>query len=131
MFRSLSFLTLGFESHEPAVLAVSSAGVSLTNPATDAMRAASMAQKPSLSHSPEQVKSSPSHALRAASAADRDSSVTKSPTYHYSPEEEVRFQQLVHEPAKRESNNFPGGVKRSDLTRVATLSMAKKEAFDQ
>jgi hypothetical protein len=95
-----------------------------------------MAQKPSMSKSPEQIKSSPSHALRAASAADRDSSVPKSspPTYHHSPEEEARIQQLAHESAKRDSsqsNALPGGVKQSDLTRVAILSMAKKQAFDQ
>jgi hypothetical protein len=95
-----------------------------------------MAQKPSMSKSPEQVKSSPSHALQAASAADRDSSLARSPspTYHHSPEEEARIQQLAHEPAKRDSsqsNTSPGGVKRSDLARIATLSMAKKQAFDQ
>src|SRR5271155_3151175 len=66
---------VGFESHEPSSLAVSSAGASLTNSPSHALRAASMAHKPSISKSPEQQKTSPTHALKAASAADRDSTV--------------------------------------------------------
>jgi hypothetical protein len=127
---------VGFESHEPAQLAVSSAGASLTNSAAHAMRAASMAHKPSLSKSPEQVKASPTHALKAASAADRDSTVQKSPspTYYRSPDESARIQKLAQELARREleqSNAATGGVNRSDLTRIASLSMARKTASDQ
>jgi hypothetical protein len=126
---------IGFESHEPSSLAVSSAGASLTNSASHAMRAASRAHKPSLSKSPEPQKTSPTHALKAASAADRDSTVQKStsPTYYRNPEESARIQRLAHELAQRElvqNDTAPGGVKRSDLSRVATLTMARKTAAD-
>jgi len=99
------------------------------------MKAASVAHKPSLSRSPEQQKTSPAHALKAASAADRDSSVQKStsPTYSRNPEESARIQRLAHELAQREllqNDTAPGGVRRSDLTRVATLTMQRKTAAD-
>lgn len=95
-----------------------------------------MAHKPSLSKSPEQVKTSPTHALKAASTADRDSAPQKSrsPTYYRTPEESARIQKLAQELARREiekaNATATGGVKRSDLTRVATLSMQRKTAAD-
>src|SRR5579859_8075881 len=100
------------------------------------MKAASMAHKPSLSKSPEQVKTSPTHALKAASAADRDSAPQKShsPTYYRTPEESARIQKLAQELARRDlekaNATATGGVSRSDLTRVATLSMQRKTAAD-
>lgn len=100
------------------------------------MKAASLAHKPSLSKSQEQVKTSPSHALKAASTADRDSAPHKStsPTYYRTPEESARIQKLAHELAKRDMQKADamatGGVNRSDLTRVATLSMQRKTAAD-
>ena len=108
----------------------------MTNSATHAMRAASVAHKPSLSKSPEQSKTLPSYALVAASAAERDSTVVKStsPTYHRSHEDTAQIQQLARELAKRELsrvNASTGGVSRSDVARVATLSMARKQASDQ
>lgn len=108
----------------------------MTNSATHAMRAASVAHKPSLSKSPEQSKTLPSYALVAASTAERDSTVVKStsPTYHRSHEDTAQIQQLARELAKRELSRVKastGGVSRSDLTRVATLSMARKQASDQ
>ena len=108
----------------------------MTNSAAHAMRAASMAHKPSLSKSPEQVKTSPAHALKAASTADRDSAPRKStsPTYYRTPEESARIQKLAQELARRDmeraGTTATGGVSRSDLTRVATLSMQRKTAAD-
>ena len=95
-----------------------------------------MAHKPSMSKSPEQSKTLPSHAFRAASAAERDSNVIKlpSPKYYRSHEDAAPIQQLAHELAKRDlsdANFSTGGVSRSDLTRIATLSMARKQASDQ
>jgi Eisosome protein 1 len=94
-----------------------------------------MAHRPSLSKSTEQAKMSPSHALRAASAADRDSGVARSPslTYYRNPEESARIQKLATELARRDLAESPpvGGVRRSDLTRVATISMAKKAETDK
>jgi hypothetical protein len=126
----------GNEGHDPPALAVSSAGASLANSAAHAMKAALTAHKPSLTKPPEQPKPkpSPSHALRGASAAHRDSALIKStsPTYFRSPEESARIQQLAHELAKRDlEDEAPGGVRRTDLQRVATLSMARKQASDQ
>jgi len=109
----------------------------LTNSSTHAMRAASMAHKPSLSKTPEQPKPSPSHALGAASAAHRDYPAPKSPnvTYFRSADETARIQKLAHELAIQDlhsrSNPATGGISKSDLTRVASLSMAKKQASDQ
>jgi len=93
-----------------------------------------MAHKPSRSKTTEQEKASPSDAFRGAWTAHRDSAVIKSPspTHFRTPEESARVQQLAHEPAKRdlEPDTGPGGVRRSDLQRVATLSMARKQASD-
>ena len=108
----------------------------MTISATHAMRAASIAHNPSLSKSPEQSKTLPSHALKATSTADRDSIVVKStsPRHYSSPEDAARIQQLAHEVAKRDltrANTSTGGVSRSDITRVAILSMARKQASDR
>lgn len=123
---------IGFESHEPASLALSSA---LTSSATHAMTAASIAHKPPLSKSPEQTKTSPTYALRAASAADRDSAVRKtaSATSLSTPDEFVRIRKLANELMKRDLEREPptGGVSRSDATRVANLSMARRRSSEQ
>jgi colicin import membrane protein len=124
-------IDIGFD-HEPSQLAVSSAEASLTNSSSHAMRAASAAHKPSLTKSPEEVKSSPTHALRAASAADRDSSLQKSPSPPSSrlSDEAARINQLAQQLAQEEFD-ASGGVSRSDLTRAASISMARKQANDK
>lgn len=130
-------LTKGFESSQPAPLAISSANTSLTNSTTHAMRAASMAHKPSIAKTPEQAKTSPHRALRAAAVADRDSTVRKSPTptHDRTAEESTKIQPLAHELAKRDTTGrmetTPGGVSRPDLPKVAALTMARKQASDQ
>jgi len=100
------------------------------------MKAASMAHKPSLSlPHPEKPHTTPTHALRAASTADRESTVQKpqSPTYYRTSEESARVQALATELARRSiaSASASGGVGRADLTRAATLSMQRKTATDQ
>jgi len=96
------------------------------------MKAASAAHKPSLTKSPEGTKSSPTHALRAASAAERESSLQKAPSPPPSrtSEEASRINQLARQLAEAELYST-GGISKSDLTRAASLSMAKKQASDK
>jgi hypothetical protein len=99
------------------------------------MTAASLAHKPPSSKSPEQVKTSPTYALRAASIADRDSAIGKTPlvTSLSTPNEPARIQKHANELTKRDLPRKPatGVVNRSDVTRVANLRIATKRTSDQ
>ena len=103
------------------------------------MKAASKAHKPSISSkqptNDKQSKTSASHALRAASAADSTiQKVPSPPSTSRSLDESARIQSLAQKLAKQDIERgayVSGGVGKSGLARAASISMAKKQATDQ